>query len=63
VRFVSKRGTVPVFPASERDRAHTATLKSDNCHALRHESASRQSMKPIVQRQNNAQQGDRRSNG
>jgi hypothetical protein len=29
VRFVSKRRTVPVFPASERDRAHTAREVGD----------------------------------
>jgi hypothetical protein len=26
VRFVSKRGTVPVFAAAERDRAHTVEV-------------------------------------
>src|SRR3954451_10822747 len=36
VRFVSKRGTVAVFAASERDRAHTSKEVSAVCHDLRH---------------------------
>jgi len=39
VRFVSKRGTVPVFAAAERDRSHIAHTLCADQHASRHESS------------------------
>lgn len=37
VRFVSKRGTVPVFAATERDRSHIAHTLCVDRHTFRHE--------------------------
>jgi formyltetrahydrofolate deformylase len=39
VRFVSKRGTVAVFAAPERDRAHTANKPCAVCNRIRHKQA------------------------